>query len=564
MTVAAWQRLGVGAAVLALVGWLWVWRSSPLGVLAGLCVIGAGMWWAQAAHSLLAAWVGRGAPRPPGWPAPTWRSWWLAWWRESWLALRVFAWWQPFRAAAVPDGLGAPADAPGRTGVVLVHGYLCNRALWTGWLRRFRAEGRPVVAVTLEPVFGDIDAYAPAIERAVQAMTAHTGRRPLLVGHSMGGLAARAWWRTWRQACVRAGEPVPALADRVCGIVTLGTPHQGTWLARFSRTANGRQMRMGSRWLQALSADEPPAQRQRIECWSAACDGVVYPPGVAELDGAPHRRVDAVGHLGLIEAPEVWQAVQAHLRQADQAAAQGANPGRLSCFSRLAAAESRENPYISPMARDSSVSRHVRAPIRTLGVEHRPAILKHLLALGERDRYLRFGYAATDEHIRRYVERLRFDCDEVFGIFNWRMQLIAMAHLAYMVEGQGRHSAEFGVSVAPHARGRGYGEQLFARAVRHARNEGVTRLIIHALSENAAMLAIARKGGATVVRDGSESQAHLELPPADFESNVTELLEEQVARSQYWVKLGRHRLRQGWRRLAGWSGRLMRRGRSRV
>ncbi|WP_180682249.1 GNAT family N-acetyltransferase [Tepidicella baoligensis] len=214
------------------------------------------------------------------------------------------------------------------------------------------------------------------------------------------------------------------------------------------------------------------------------------------------------------------------------------------------------------MDRSSPAHAPVRAPIRTLGAEHRPAILKHLLALDERDRFLRFGYAATDEHIRRYVDGLRFDCDEVFGIFNWRLQLIAMAHLAYMVQGRGRHSAEFGVSVSRHARGRGYGEQLFARAVRHARNHGVTVIVIHALSENAAMLSIARKGGATVVREGPESQAHLELPPADFESSVTELLEEQAARSQYWVKLGRHRLRQWWRRLAGWSARLARRRRA--
>jgi RimJ/RimL family protein N-acetyltransferase len=203
--------------------------------------------------------------------------------------------------------------------------------------------------------------------------------------------------------------------------------------------------------------------------------------------------------------------------------------------------------------------RHVRAPIRTLSDEHRPAILRHLLALGESDRYLRFGYAATDNHIRRYVERLRFDCDEIFGIFNWRMQLIAMAHLAYLVEGVGQHSAEFGVSVSRHARGRGFGGQLFARAVRHARNEGVTRLMIHALSENAAMIAIARKAGASVVRDGSESEAQLQLPPADFESNVTEMLEEQMARSQYLLKLGHHRMRRWWRRLAGWGQVLTRR-----
>jgi hypothetical protein len=36
------------------------------------------------------------------------------------------------------------------------------------------------------------------------------------------------------------------------------------------------------------------------------------------------------------------------------------------------------------------------------------------------DRYLRFGYPANDEQIRRYVDQLNFDRDELFGIFNRR------------------------------------------------------------------------------------------------------------------------------------------------
>ena len=39
----------------------------------------------------------------------------------------------------------------------------------------------------------------------------------------------------------------------------------------------------------------------------------------------------------------------------------------------------------------------VVVPIRSLGPGHRNRILKHLLALDEHDRYLRFGYAANDE-----------------------------------------------------------------------------------------------------------------------------------------------------------------------
>ncbi|NIC41183.1 GNAT family N-acetyltransferase [Aquabacterium sp. A08] len=196
---------------------------------------------------------------------------------------------------------------------------------------------------------------------------------------------------------------------------------------------------------------------------------------------------------------------------------------------------------------------HTRAPICALGAEHRAAMAAHLLGLGERDRYLRFGYPARDEQIRRYVEGIRFDRDEVFGIFNRRLQLIAMAHLAYAVTPDRTHSAEFGVSVGAHARGRGYGNQLFERAVMHARNHGVTELEIHALSENSAMLAIARKGGARIVREGGESECHLQLPPADFESHVTELLEEQVARTNYHLKAHTQQFRRFLRRLLGRS-----------
>ena len=64
----------------------------------------------------------------------------------------LFGWRQPFRHAACPDWLPAPpaGGAPGR-GVVLVHGFMCNRGIWNPWMRRLRARGHAHVAVTLEP-----------------------------------------------------------------------------------------------------------------------------------------------------------------------------------------------------------------------------------------------------------------------------------------------------------------------------------------------------------------------------------------------------------------------------
>jgi RimJ/RimL family protein N-acetyltransferase len=185
----------------------------------------------------------------------------------------------------------------------------------------------------------------------------------------------------------------------------------------------------------------------------------------------------------------------------------------------------------------ASKSTPVVVPIRSLGPGHRERIRTHLMALDEHDRYLRFGYAASDEQIGRYVDSLDFDRDEIFGIFNRRLELIGVAHLAFSRDPAQLSCAEFGVSVLTKARCRGYGARLFERAVMHARNEGVDTLLIHALSENTAMIKIARNAGATLDRAGSETDAHLRLPPATLDSRMSELVEEQLALTDYRLKV---------------------------
>lgn len=186
----------------------------------------------------------------------------------------------------------------------------------------------------------------------------------------------------------------------------------------------------------------------------------------------------------------------------------------------------------------------VMVPIRSLGPQHRERIATHLLRLEPRDRYLRFGYAANDEQVRRYVQLLDFDRDEVFGIFNRRLELIAMAHVAFSAEDAHQSCAEFGVSVAGSVRGRGYGARLFERAVMLARNRGVSMMFIHALSENRAMLKIARNAGATVHHDGSESEAFLQLPPAGLDTRVSEIMAEHFGEMDYQLKKQARQFRQ--------------------
>jgi triacylglycerol lipase len=233
------------------------------------------------------------------------RQWLRAWWGEVRAAPRVFAWQQPFRSRTEADFV--PQGARGQAGVVLVHGFVCNRGLWNPWMRDFRRRGLPVVAVNLEPVFGSIDEYTGVIEAAVQRLEAATGVPPLLVGHSMGGLAIRSWLRASQ------GD------QRVRGVVTIGTPHQGTWLAQGAVVRNGRQMRPDSDWLQALAASEPASRRQRFLCIFSHTDNIVFPAQRAVLPGARRCHVPATAHLDLLHGPGVMPAVLAQLGVVDVA-----------------------------------------------------------------------------------------------------------------------------------------------------------------------------------------------------------------------------------------------------
>jgi triacylglycerol lipase len=216
-----------------------------------------------------------------------------AWWGEVRSAPMVFCWRQPFRSWRWPDHL--PADAMGRRGVLLVHGFVCNRGVWNPWLERLCARGVPFLAVNLEPVFGSIDDYCATIDAAVSQLERATGLAPLVVAHSMGGLAVRRWWTDKDND------------RRVHHAVTLGTPHHGTWLARFAVTTNGRQMQQGSAWLRGVAANEPSDRAARFTCFYSHCDNIVFPPSTATLDGADNRHLPGVAHVHMASRPEPWQ-----------------------------------------------------------------------------------------------------------------------------------------------------------------------------------------------------------------------------------------------------------------
>lgn len=219
----------------------------------------------------------------------------------EWIAaLQTFVWRQPLfghrpLASADDRGTGVP--------IVFVHGYLCNRALWRPVARWFAARGHPISSVNLEPVFGSIDNYSSVIDKAVSDLLRRTGRpKVVLIGHSMGGLASRVYLRDFG-------------ADSVARVFSLGTPHQGTFLANFGAAENVRQMRLVSPWRDRLAAQESAATGALFTVILSHHDNIVSPQSTQTIAGAKTVALAGKGHLRLALDREVWQLIANQLNQ---------------------------------------------------------------------------------------------------------------------------------------------------------------------------------------------------------------------------------------------------------
>ena len=272
----------------------WGWGGALL-ILAGYALF-------LGVEFLLLAWVQEAGPVP----RPTAVNLLRAWWGEVLTAPQVFCWRQPFRSTAEPDHLEMPPG--GSRGVVFVHGFVCNRGFWNPWMKRMRASGVPFVAVNLEPLFDSISGYADTIDAAVRRVESATGRSPVVVAHSMGGLAVRAWLDKYD-------------ADRrVHRIITIATPHNGTWLARFARTVNSREMALKSPWLTGLAARGSVRRHALFTCFYGNCDNIVFPASTGTLTGADNRLIGATAHVHMAFQATVFNEVSRWVASPDATA----------------------------------------------------------------------------------------------------------------------------------------------------------------------------------------------------------------------------------------------------
>ena len=186
---------------------------------------------------------------------------------------------------------------------------------------------------------------------------------------------------------------------------------------------------------------------------------------------------------------------------------------------------------MTPVNRRSSVrlallNESAGDPIHLLTPAQSPVFLRHLVRLPVDDRRLRFGTAMSDAMIERYVARIDFSRDRVFGVFSSDGRPIGMAHLAL---DPALGFAEIGLSVEPVYREKGCGYALLQRAMLHAANSGYRTLFMHCLAENAIMKHLARKSGLKVVIAQGEANAHIALSQQVHGGQTAQVIEGRAA-----------------------------------
>jgi pimeloyl-ACP methyl ester carboxylesterase len=190
------------------------------------------------------------------------------------------------------------------TPLILVHGFLGTGAGWAPLVRGLRGSGvAHVFSLRYDALGAGVPHAAAALVDAAAAVMARTGTPAVhLVGHSLGGLVARyAVQRLGLDAVTRS-------------VLTVATPHEGTWLARFGPGPSAAALRPGSAFLAAL----PPVESTPGVRWGfidAGADVVVPARGAAGAVSVP-----AYGHLGILRAPELGDAVLRHLLRAEDGA----------------------------------------------------------------------------------------------------------------------------------------------------------------------------------------------------------------------------------------------------
>jgi hypothetical protein len=203
----------------------------------------------------------------------------------------------------------------GRMPVLMIHGYFSNRGYFGPLVRALEARGvAPIYTPNFPAAFTDIEAYVRELAGYVERLCEATGQaQVVIVAHSMGGLAARAY------LCAHG-------AKRVRKLITIASPHNGTVHARLGSGANAKQMERASDFIRQLCGKEGD---RGPECGLTSIysphDNLVAPQDTSRLPWARNIAIPGRGHVDILSSERLAAIVSKELREAGVGAQSGAS-----------------------------------------------------------------------------------------------------------------------------------------------------------------------------------------------------------------------------------------------
>lgn len=197
------------------------------------------------------------------------------------------------------------------TPILLVHGLIDNRSIFALLRRGLTRRGfNSVYSMNYSPFTADVRTAAAQLGEEIEAIVRETGYEKIhIVGHSLGGLIARYY-------VTRLGGDA-----RVHTLVTLGTPHRGTYSAYALPSRILTQLRPDSGLLRELDEPAPGCTTRFISYWSDT-DLVIVPQAHGALRhpdlSVRNIRLHGVGHISIPIVGDVAHGISTALAELDE------------------------------------------------------------------------------------------------------------------------------------------------------------------------------------------------------------------------------------------------------
>jgi triacylglycerol lipase len=189
-----------------------------------------------------------------------------------------------------------------RNPLVLLHGLGDTSRLFKRLKRYLEERGWDIHTVDLVPNNGRAGLEVLARQVAAYIDCSFAPDQIIdLIGFSMGGLVARYYLQ-------RLGG-----LRRVHRLVTISSPHQGTWTAYALRRTGVKQMRPGSAFLRDLESDRHKLSAIRFTSIWTPLDLMIVPARSSVLREARMVRLVVSHHARMVGNQRVMQAVEAAL-----------------------------------------------------------------------------------------------------------------------------------------------------------------------------------------------------------------------------------------------------------